>query len=157
MSEIFANGAFPKRAVHAGAAIVLLSVAVAAFARTTGVGATHIPASPVVQSAALRFSDGVHGGIDVETAAGEAVAFFGPGEGGFLRGVLRGFARDRRSQGISGEPPLLLERHADRRISLTDPQTGRVVELDAFGPSNAGLFAKFLTQGKDGRDVGQTH
>lgn len=149
MSEIFAQGTFPKRAVHAGAFIVLMSVAVAGFARWTGIGTTHLAASPAVQTVSLRFFDNPQGGVGVATSSGEGLAQFAPGEGGFLRGVLRGFARDRRSQGIGSEPPLLLVRHADGRISLSDPQTGRVVELDAFGPTNAGLFAKFLTEGKE--------
>ncbi len=149
MSELFAGGSFPKRAVHAGAAIVMLTVAFSAFARLTDIGVTRLPASPVLQSMSLRFYDNPQGGIRVETSSGESLAQFGPGEGGFLRGVLRGFARDRRSQGIGSEPPFDLVRHADGRISLSDPKTGRVVELDAFGPTNVGLFAKFLTQGKD--------
>jgi putative photosynthetic complex assembly protein len=149
MSEIFAQGTFPRRAVHAGALIVLLSVGVAGFARWTGIGTTRLSPSPVVQSLSLRFFDNPQGGVGVETSSGEGLAQFAPGEGGFLRGVLRGFARDRRAQGIGSEPPFLLMRHADGRISLSDPQTGRVVELDAFGPTNAGLFAKFLTQGKE--------
>ena len=149
MSEIFAAGTFPRRAVHAGAVIVLMSVAIAGFARLTGVGTTRLAPSPVMQSISLRFFDNPSGGIGVETSSGEGLAHFAPGEGGFLRGVLRRFARDRRSQGIGSEPPFLLVRHADGRISLSDPQTGRVVELDAFGPSNVGLFAKFLAQGKE--------
>lgn len=69
MSEIFAHGTFPKRAVHAGAFIVLMSVAVAGFARWTGIGTTHMPPSPVVQSLSLRFFDNPQGGVGVETSS----------------------------------------------------------------------------------------
>ena len=67
-----------------------------------------------------------------------------PGTNGFIRGVLRGLARDRKLQRIGTEPPFRLTRWVDGRLSLDDPATGRRIELGAFGPTNAAAFAGLL-------------
>jgi putative photosynthetic complex assembly protein len=67
------------------------------------------------------------------------------GQNGFLRGVLRGFARTRRADGIGAEAPFRLTAWADGRLTLSDPSTGRRADLEAFGPTNEAVFAKFLT------------
>jgi putative photosynthetic complex assembly protein len=66
------------------------------------------------------------------------------GEAGFARGTLRGFARDRRARGIGPEAPLQLMGRADGRLTLFDPATGRIVDLESFGPANAAVFARML-------------
>jgi len=45
---------------------------------------------------------------------------------------------------VSAEPPFVLTRWANGTLSLHDPTTGRKVELDAFGPTNAQAFAGLL-------------
>jgi putative photosynthetic complex assembly protein len=73
-----------------------------------------------------------------------------PGTGGFLRGVLRGFARDRKLRGLGEEAaPFALTRWADGRLSVTDPATGRYVDLGAFGPDNWKAFAQLLETGDE--------
>ena len=69
-----------------------------------------------------------------------------------MRGVLRGLARDRRADGIGRSPPFRLTRWADGRLSLDDPATGRHVDLEVFGPTNAGAFAEILTASNRGGD-----
>ena len=151
MSELFADQPFPRGAVHAGAALVVMTIAFAGLGHYTGVGASHVPASPVTESLSVRFLDNDGGGVRVETIDGHVIRTFVAGQGGFLRGVLRGFARDRRSREEGSELPFELTRHADGRLSLTDDATGRVVELSAFGPDNVGVFASLMTAGKDAR------
>ena len=34
---------------------------------------------------------------------------------------------------------------ADGRLTLADPATGARIDLEAFGPTNAGVFARLLT------------
>ena len=41
----------------------------------------------------------------------------------------------------------MLTRWADGRLSLEDRTTGRVIALDAFGPTNGEAFAQLLTAG----------
>jgi putative photosynthetic complex assembly protein len=74
--------------------------------------------------------------------AGTAPSF---GTNGFVRGVLRGLARERRLNDVGAQPPFQLTRWSDGRLSLDDPATGRRIDLVAFGPTNAGAFAQLLT------------
>jgi putative photosynthetic complex assembly protein len=148
MSELFAGQPFPRRAAQAGLVLVGLATLFAGIARTTDFGATRVPRSPVVEMVDLRFLDNPAGGVRVETNEGRIVANYIAGEGGFLRGVMRGFARDRRAHEGGSQETFSLARHADGRLTIADPVTGRVVELESFGPSNAGLFADLLKQGR---------
>jgi putative photosynthetic complex assembly protein len=148
MSEISAGQQIPKRAALAGLFLVGLATLFAGVARTTDFGATRVPPSPVVEQVDLRFLDNPAGGVRVETNEGRIVANYAAGEGGFLRGVMRGFARDRRAHEGGSQESFSLARHADGRLTIEDPVTGRVVELESFGPSNAGLFSNLLKQGR---------
>jgi len=70
-----------------------------------------------------------------------------PGTNGFLRGTLRGLARERKRQGIGPEAPFRLTAHDDGRLTLADPATGRRVDLESFGPTNAAVFSQLLVAG----------
>lgn len=96
-------------------------------------------------SVQLWFVDRADGGVDVLAAdGGRKIAEFAPTTNGFARGVLRSMARARRLSGIDRAPPFVLLERADGGISLHDPQTGRQVSLDAFGPDNRQVFAALL-------------
>jgi len=58
--------------------------------------------------------------------------------------VLRGLVRERRLSGIGSSAPFVLRRWADGRLTLEDPKTGRVIDLGAFGVTNAQAFAKLM-------------
>ncbi len=149
MSEIFAGSSFPRQAVHAGAALVGLAMLFAGVARVTDIGATRLAVAPIVELVSLRFLDDPAGGINVESEKGDHIAHFAAGEGGFLRGVMRGFARERRARELGSEPAFQVARHADGRLTLADPQSGRTIELNSFGPSNSGLFVNLLETARD--------
>jgi putative photosynthetic complex assembly protein len=149
MGELFAGSSFPKQAVHAGAALVGLAILFAGVARSTDFGATRLVTAPIVELVSLRFLDDPAGGINVETVKGAHLVHFSAGEGGFLRGVMRGFARDRRARELGSEPAFEVARHADGRLTLADPQSGRIIELNSFGPSNSGLFQNLLETARD--------
>ena len=102
------------------------------------------PAPAVVTAIELQFLDGEHGEVRVVDAAGELIAEIPAGEGGFLRGVLRGLVRERRLHGSSQLPGFELQRLADGRVALQDMATGRQIDLLAFGERNAGEFLRFL-------------
>ena len=42
------------------------------------------------------------------------------------------------------DPPFRLARWSDGRLTLEDPTTGRRIELGAFGPTNAEVFAELM-------------
>ena len=72
------------------------------------------------------------------------VAVLDPGTAGFVRGLMRGLVRERRQSGIGAEPPFRITQWADgSSLSPTPPRAERVM-LDAFGPTNAGVFADML-------------
>jgi putative photosynthetic complex assembly protein len=128
----------------AGALIVMALLAVAAV-RLTGVGAVKVPDAAAVSVRDLRFEDRPDGSIVVLEAADRTlVNTVQPGTNGFLRSTLRGLARERKRQGIGAEPSFRLIGRADGRLTLEDPATGRRVDLESFGPTNAAVFAQLM-------------
>lgn len=67
-----------------------------------------------------------------------------PGTNGFLRSAMRGLVRERKRQGLGAEQPFELLGRADGRLTLVDPGTGRRIDLESFGPSNAAVFVRLL-------------
>ncbi len=67
-----------------------------------------------------------------------------PGTNGFLRGTMRGLARERKRQGVGPELPFRMIGRADGKLTLEDPGTGRRVDLGSFGPTNAAVFAQLM-------------
>ena len=152
MNTAFRATSFPiAPLVGASMLVVIALVGVAAF-RASGLETTHVADSPVVSRTALRFEDQANGSILVLSGReGTVVDIVAPGTNGFLRGTLRGLARERHRQGIGPEQPFQLSGHADGRLTLADPATGRHVNLEAFGPTNAAVFVRLLQlQGRDG-------
>ena len=93
----------------------------------------------------ILFSDRVDGSISIRDAStGQLIGEISPGEGGFVRGALRGFARERRLQNPGMESPLRLAAMMGGAIVLEDPVSGRWTDLRAFGATNAQSFADIL-------------
>lgn len=138
---------FPRLALVAVAVVLVLSLVLAGAGRR-GIGRTALAESPTVAVRELRFADRRDGGIDVfDGRDGRVVSLVPPATNGFLRGVLRGLARERRRSDIGAEIPFRLVRTADGRLSLDDPSTGRRVALEVFGQDNYQIFADLLTVG----------
>lgn len=98
----------------------------------------------------LTFRDQSDGSVLVIDADSreEIVTLIGEGNGGgFVRGVLRGLARDRRMRNVGAAPPFELTLWQDGALSLKDSATGRSVELGSFGPDNRAAFLRFLPEG----------
>jgi putative photosynthetic complex assembly protein len=145
MSALFAQNPLGRMAPLA--AMIAAGAVIAATALMKDRGPT-VVSSPVAETRLLRFADAPGGAVLVETAEGAVIATYGSGEGSFLRGILRSFARDRRGAEVAAQVPFELTRHADGRTSLRDTATGQVVVLDAFGTTNAAMFASLLREGK---------
>ena len=143
----------PRSTLTAACALVLFALAVTSIYRIAGVPAA---ASPValraqahiapVATRDLRFLDRRDGAVVIEDVhTGEQAAVIHAGEKtGFIRGVMRGLARDRRARGIGDAPPFALTLWRDGELSLTDSATGRSIELTAFGTTNRAAFAALL-------------
>lgn len=145
MSASVEDRVLPRGALIGAAALVGASLVLVIGARLTGYQPDQPAPSSVVASSNLRFLDRPDGAIAVYAVPdGRLVDTLAPGTNGFVRGVLRGLARDRRADHVSSEPPFRLTRWADGRLSLDDPSTGRHVDLEVFGPTNSAAFAEIL-------------
>jgi putative photosynthetic complex assembly protein len=142
---VIATRPFPKGAVRAAGVLIVLALTAAGAGRYAGIGTlTLAPAAPVA-SLDLRFTDRADGAVTVSSAPDDReIAVLAPGTNGFVRGVLRGLARDRHSRGIGADVPFRLVRRVDGRLSLEDPATGRAIDLGAFGPTNVEAFGRLL-------------
>jgi putative photosynthetic complex assembly protein len=136
----------PKPVLYGAAALVALTLALSAAARLGAPESAASPSVAVLAERTLRFEDRSDGGIDVIDARNnEIVEIVAPGSNGFLRGALRGLARQRKLAGLGPEIPFRLAVQSDGRLVLEDLATRRHIDLGSFGPTNSGVFARLLT------------
>jgi putative photosynthetic complex assembly protein len=128
-----------------GAIVVSVSLAGAVYGRLTGMGKPEAASAAPSLERNLRFADRADGAVVITLSDTGQVLDVAQGQNGFLRGTLRGFARQRHESGIGSMPPMRLSGYPDGRLVLFDPSTGRQVDLEAFGSSNEAVFAHLLT------------
>ena len=134
------NARWPFWAIVGGLLALMSAVAVVRFSGEP----IREPESQAVVVRDLLFLDQSDGSVAViDAATGRQVDAI-VGEAGFARGTLRGFARERRARGIGQDVPMQLIGREDGRLTLLDPATGRVVDLESFGAVNASVFARML-------------
>jgi putative photosynthetic complex assembly protein len=92
----------------------------------------------------LRFEDRSDGSIAVVSASDGRVVKVIEGEAGFVRGILRAMARERRIKEVNQTIPFELIARADGRLTLLDPATGNRIDLESFGKDNVVEFAVLL-------------
>jgi putative photosynthetic complex assembly protein len=97
----------------------------------------------VARTGDLRFYDLPDGAVRV-VAEGEADRVIPVASGGFVRGVLRSLVRDRRAQGMGSEQPFRVTQWSDGAVTIQDMATGRVLNLNAFGPTNRLDFVNLI-------------
>jgi len=124
-------------------ALLLAALAGVAGVRLSGTEIREPDAAAVAQRS-LRFEDRRDGSVAVIDARNGLQIESIHGEAGFLRGALRAMARERRKQGLGAGRAFELIARADGRVTLSDPATGERVDLESFGPTNAGVFARLL-------------
>jgi len=144
----------PPVAIKAVAVFLVLVVILATVARLTGLGTVNTPMGEleggrtVVTERWLSFQfDRVDGPLVlVDGHSGEVLASFDAADGGFIRGAIRPLNRERVRGGGAPDAPYRLVQWSDGALLLEDPLTGTLVDLRAFGPTNAGDFAKLLPE-----------
>lgn len=145
MSDPFGDRPFPRGPLIGAGLLIVASIAAVAAVRTTGEGTLDTPRASVLAERELTFTDRVDGGIDVIDAKdNRRIDLLAPGADNFMRATLRGLVRERRSRGLGADTPFRLTARTDGRLTLDDPATGRLIDLAAFGPTNAGAFARLL-------------
>lgn len=145
----------PPAALKAIGVLLATVVVMALVARLTGVGAvlTPDPADRVVVAERMILFE-QEGGLEDrmlvrDAADGAVLSELAPGEGGFLRGAIRPLNRERMRVNEDPEAPYRLVQWADGSLALVDPLTDVVVDLYAFGHTNAGAFAALLPRGEE--------
>lgn len=145
----------PPGAIAMAAALMLLSILLVAAVRFEVVEPARSAAALREQAGtlpsqqrSLRFQDGADGAVLISDAdSGEPVAKLGREGSGFVRGVMRGLARERRQHGFGSDAPFRLTLWRNGALTLADPLTGRVIELNGFGQTNRQAFASLLRLG----------
>ena len=145
-TAVHSHSPIPRSALVGVAVTLFLLVLAVAGLRWSGAD-IRVPDAAPVSTLALRFEDRADGSVAVIDAASGRLLDRVVGEAGFLRGTLRGLARERRRQGLGAEQPFQLIGRADGRLTLVDPATAQRVDLESFGPTNAAVFMNFMQQG----------
>ena len=134
---------FPRWVLFCAGGILALSLISVGLVRLTGNGPDQLAAAPTAQRS-LVFLDSQDGGVRVEDGATGQMLTVLHGEQGFVRGALRALSRERYARGIGSSQPFDLIARVDGRLTLLAPATGQTVDLESFGPTNAGQFGQFL-------------
>lgn len=147
----------PKHAVTSAAMLVVTALALTTLVKVGVLSRKAVPA--VVRAEAhvapavvrqLSFTDRGDGAVvvrDVTTGETVRVLVDGVPGNGFVRGVMRGMARERHIRGVGMAPPFTLTLWKNNALSLDDKSTGRSIELGSFGPDNRAAFAALLPGG----------
>jgi putative photosynthetic complex assembly protein len=133
--------------------IVAISLALTAATTQGYFGRESVPAEAraaagikVAAERTIQFFDEEDGTVRVEDgASGEVLARFGVGQGGFIRATVRNLVHQRRIRDIGREVPFTLTRWTNDTLTLSDPTTGRSIEVSSFGPDNRKVYADMLT------------
>jgi putative photosynthetic complex assembly protein len=142
----------PPAAIAFAGALILAS-----FTLVLSVRSNILPAAPTqaelrqekgvkpVRERMLHFADTADGFVLVTDArSGAEVARIGQEGSGFIRGVMRGLARERRMHQLGAKVPFKLTLYQDTSLTLVDPTTGRTLELNGFGHTNRAAFLKLI-------------
>lgn len=144
MSSAHLYETLPRGPMIAIGALLLAALVAVTAVRLSGVSVRE-PDAQSIATRLLRFEDRPDGGVAVIDAASGRTLDTVHGEQGFLRGALRALARERRMREVGALPPFELAARADGRLTLADTATGARIDLESFGPTNAGVFARLLT------------
>jgi putative photosynthetic complex assembly protein len=142
--------AYPTLPLAAASALVMISLIVVGASRIAGVDRPTADATPVVSAVELFFEDRDDGAVVVIDASDlEVLEVIEPGADNFIRGTLRSLARARRAVDAANESPVVLRQTATGKLLLSDPVSGREIDLWAFGVTNARAFGRFLPRQQD--------
>ena len=153
MNPAVENPILPRGVLIGASAMVIFSLVLVIAARLTHYQPDRPAPSAVVTQVDVRFIEQDGGSVGVyANGDGRLVETLAPGTQNFIRGVLRGLARERRADHVGPEQPFRLTHWADGRLSLDDPSTGRHIDLEVFGPTNSGAFADILIAASQAKD-----
>jgi putative photosynthetic complex assembly protein len=138
---------FPRGALIAAGALVAFSLAATTFVRLERLGSPTIATARPAPARAVdvRFTDEADGSVTVRDGHdGHRIETLAPGTNGFVRSVMRGLAHERTRRGLGPAEPFRVAQARGGQLTLEDPATGRLIDLDAFGAPNSAAFAEML-------------
>jgi len=125
--------------------VIVLAGIVFLVANTIQSGKSETQAdASVIAKKTLFFRDLPDGSVGVVSASSGKMIAQVEGQAGFVRGILRALARERRIQQITSDDAFELMSRSDGRLTLVDLATGNRIDLESFGRDNAAQFAAFL-------------
>ncbi len=147
----------PRHALPAAVTLVFTALALTTLVKVGVLSREAVPeavraeahVAPAVERK-VSFADRGDGAVVVrDFTTGETVRVLidGVPGNGFVRGVMRGMARERRARGVGMDVPFSLTLWKNGALSLNDTATGRSIELGSFGPDNRAAFAVLLPGG----------
>lgn len=154
MSAIHHHDPIPRGALALAGALIVGSLALTGAVRSGLVdpapSATALRGREGVaplRTRELRFLDQPDGTVLIlDGGSGATVARAGREGSGFIRGVMRGLARERRMHGFGAGPPFRLTAWTNGQLTLVDLATSRSIELASFGDTNRAAFARLLAE-----------
>jgi putative photosynthetic complex assembly protein len=140
----------PRSILAAGSGLLLVALVLTFLSARTGVGrvevATVASDAPVAQLS-ISFVTTQSGEIRIEGDDGTVLTSLAPGEGGFLRGIVRPLRRERERYHAPLDEPFVLTRHASGALVLSDPTTDLHVDIAAFGATSMEHFLQLFAAG----------
>jgi len=153
---------FPRLPLYAVTGLLLFSLVAVALVRFSAPGddATGLAevsqSSRIVERQALIFRDLENGAVGVfDPASGKQLTTIEPGTNGFMRSTLRGLGRERMRRNLTPDEPFEIRILENGRALLVDPSIQRVVDLWAFGETNAMNFIDLFNETKTILNGGQ--
>ncbi|MEM7242544.1 MAG: photosynthetic complex assembly protein PuhC [Pseudomonadota bacterium] len=128
-------------------ALVLTTLALVAYASLSDRAPTAIPKpSAVTHERLISVEITSRGGALVhDMGTGALVADIAANRAGFVTGVWRALSYKRRINDVAPDLPVILQKRANGRFYLFDPETGWDFQIHGFGADNIAAFAQLLT------------
>ena len=140
---------FPRAALVFFVLVISGSLVLAVLGSAGKVGSNSADAvynAEVQASRTIRFEELASGELAIiDHDSGQQITLLPPGNEGFIRGVLRGIARERMQHSVAMSSPFTLTRWADGQLALDDLATQRRLRLNGFGVDNERAFSRLLT------------
>lgn len=126
-------------------ALMGLSLAIVTFARLTDQPLRGVPVeSAIVAERAITLIGARSGGVTVADSTGTQIASSAENNAGFIDVIWNSVARERKVQGVAGNPPLRLVRRENGHTAIIDPATNWSIELIGYGKDNVAAFARLI-------------
>jgi len=104
----------------------------------------------LVETRQIKFNDTADGSVQVvDATTGEELGLYAQGEGGFVRATARAMVHNRIQHGIGSQVPFELITWDSGDMTLRDTQTGRAVELSAFGTKTYVIYQDIMAKGRE--------